>query len=280
MTDESQPPRETQIDRNRRQPSPAVSARTGADDRAVDLAAKLASGTAEALGLDGEPARRLATIAVEGTRNAVEHAYAGRSGGDVEIEIARRRDDDALVVRIRDFGAGCPLAPTTSEPPGLGLSIISGLSEALQISSQRGAGTTIEATIRLADGGGAARDRSARSRGSRLTIHDSACLATVIPRVISVHAAAAGGGSVDAVRAAIDGGRRLADAIGPDGCAGRAATLAIEPAEAAGVLAVRVGPMPVAAAAGLRERLGSAAALVSDDELPGKRCVQVSFSLL
>ena len=46
------------------------------------------------------------------------------------------------------------------------------------------------------------------------------------------------------------------------------------------MLAVRVGPMPVAAAAGLRERLGSAAALVSDDELPGKRCVQVSFSLL
>lgn len=261
---------------------PAVSVRTSADGRAVDLAAKVASGAAEALGLESEPTRRLATVVVEGTRNAVEHAYLGLPAGDVEIELAvRRAGADAgggeLFVTIRDFGAGCPFGPTASEPPGLGLSIISELSEELRVSSRRDAGTRIDAMIRVADGDASARDRSAASHGSRLALADPAFLAPVIPRAIAVHAAAAGG-SVDAVRAGIDVGRAIAAAV-----AGRATTLAIDRRRGSAALEVLVDPIPVAAAEGLRERLRSSlnpALAISIDGRREERGVHVTFSLL
>lgn len=261
---------------------PAVSIRTSADGRAVDLAAKLASGAAEALGLETEPTRRLAAVIVEGTRNAVEHGYAGLPAGDVEIELTTGDAEagaggDELVVTIRDFGAGCALGPTASEPPGLGLSIISELSEELRVSSRRDAGTRIDATIRIADGGIPARDRSAISRGSRLALADPAFLAPVIPRAVAVHAAAAGA-SVDAVRAVIDGGRGIAAAV-----AGRATTLAIDSREDSAALVVLIGPITPAAADRLRQRLRSRldpAAAIGVDERREERSVHVSFSLL
>lgn len=279
---EPQPARENEIDRNGRQPLPAVSIRTRADGNAVALAAKLASGAAEALELDQEPARRLATVVVEGTRNAVEHAYAGLTAGDVELELALRRGgldsgEDELVVTIRDFGAGCSLGPTANEPPGLGLSIISELSEALRISSQRQAGTVVDATIRVG-GGDAAPRRAATTRGSRLEIGDPAFLAPVIPRAIAVHAAA-GGGSVDAVRAAIESGRSIAVAIAPETVAGRPPTLAIDCPERSEALEVLIGPIAAGSIDGLRERLRShldAAAATAVDQ----RRLRVSFPLL
>lgn len=275
------PSRETEIDRNERQTLPAVSIRTSADGRAVDLAAKLASGAAEALGLESEPTRRLATVVVEGTRNAVEHAYSGLPAGDVEIELAIRGAEadpggGELFVTIRDFGAGCPFGPTTSEPPGLGLSIISELSEEFRLSSRRDAGTRIDATIRIADGA-AARERSTASRGSRLALANPAFLAPVIPRAIAVHAAAAGG-SVDAVRAAIEVGRGIAAAV-----AGRATTLTIDRREDPAALEVAIGPIAAATVDRLRERLRSSLGpvpAISVNRRREERSVQVSFPLL
>lgn len=281
--------REIQIDRNGRQSLPAVSIRTRADDRAVELAAKLASAAAEALELDGVPAQRLATVLVEGARNAVEHAYAGLPTGDIEVALISHRPEpgagaDELNVTIRDFGAGCPLGPTTAEPPGLGLSIISELSDAIQINSQRHAGTVIDATIRIG-GGGAGRSQPAASRGSRLMVGDPAFLGPVIPRAIAVHAAAASG-SVDAVRAAIEGGSDIAAAIGPAALAGGAPILTISCPRGSGTLEVLVDPNvldPGEEAEGLGERLRSqlhSAPVIGVEEHGGTGGVWVSFSLL
>lgn len=286
-TSEPQPPGRPKIARNGRQPLPAISIRTRADRRAVELASKLASGTIEALDLATEPARRLTAVFVEGTRNAVEHAYTDRPTGDVELELGRRRgvaggDREELVVTIRDFGCGCPLGPTSSEPPGLGLSIISELSEDLRISSQRQAGTVIDATIRIPADRGPAPGRSAPTRGSLLTVADPAFLAPVVPRAIAVHAATSGG-SVDAVRATIDGGRGIAAAIGPHLHAGPTPALMIDSPERSDTLEVLIGPIDAEAATELSERLRprvDPAAVAVVEEHPGTGRVHVSFSLL
>ncbi len=206
--------------------------------------------------------------------------------GDVELDLALRRAEpggaeDELVVTIRDFGAGCPLEPTASEPPGLGLSIISELSEALRIDSQRQAGTAIDATIRIGGDAAATADRPAATRGSRLSFGGAAFLAPVIPRALAVHAAA-GGGSVDAVRAAIEAGRGIAAALAPEAAAGRAPAVAIDCPREAGSLEVLIGPIVAGAVEALRERLRSclAAARSIAIEMRPERRVRVTFSLL
>ncbi|MFN8151481.1 MAG: ATP-binding protein [Solirubrobacterales bacterium] len=244
---------------------PAIRARTRADARAIQVAAKLASGAAEALELAPGPARRLSTILVEGTRNAVEHAYADMPVGDVEIGVELHRgipgggEPVEVVATVRDFGNGCPLGPTPGDPPGLGLSIISQLSEGIAIRSEKNSGTELDATIR-ADAAEAGPDRhpdhdhAAASHGSKIEITDPAFLSPVIPRAIGIHAAGAGA-SMDAVRDAIESGRRIAEAIDPGPVSEDGAALAIDQPDGSGELEVRMGPMPPRAAERLSARL-------------------------
>lgn len=237
-------------------PVPAVSIRTRADERAVHVAAKLASGTTEALKLEFGPSRRLSAVVIEATRNAVDHAYEDGPPGDVEVEVAMIHGGEELVVSVRDFGNGCPMGPTSSEPPGLGLSMMSELSESLAISSRKHRGTEIDATIRLsADENGSAPSRLA-SHGSAIDFHDPAFLDAVIPRAIAVHASDAGG-SIDAVRSAIEGGNGIATSIEHEPVTRFGAKVMIDRPDASADLEVRMGPMPERAASELHDRLVS-----------------------
>jgi len=253
------------VDRIVRGRLPAVGVRTRADGRAVEVAARLANGAAEALELDPGPARRLTAVAVEGTRNAVEHAYTNLPVGDVEIEVALRGSEpgsdepDEVLVSIRDFGNGCALSPTPGEPPGLGLSIISELTECLSISSRKRHGTDVDAIIRIPGVGKERVEHGAPSHGSRIDFTDPVFLAPVIPRAIAVHAAGAGG-SIDAVRSAIAGGRGIAGSIQEEAIAreGATASLSIDRPDGADELEVRMGPMPADVAGPLSGRLRAA----------------------
>ena len=242
---------------------PAIRARTRADARAIQVAAKVASGAAEALELGAEPAGRLSTVLVEGTRNAVEHAYSDMPMGDVEIGVEIHRGDpvggrpDEVVAIVRDFGNGCPLGPTRGDPPGLGLSIISELSEGIVIRSEKNSGTELDATIRAGTSEwdrGIQVERGPASHGSRIEITDPAFLSPVIPRAIGIHAAGSGA-SIDSVRDAIESGRRIAEAIEPSPVRESGAALAIDHPDGSRELEVRMGPMPAGAARRLSDRL-------------------------
>ena len=94
-----------------------VSMRMAADDLAIPVAAKVAAGAAEALGLQFGPGRRLTAITLEATRNAVQHAYLNRELGAIELRIEvdssngnGNGDGPAIHVHVRDYGSGCPLA--------------------------------------------------------------------------------------------------------------------------------------------------------------------------
>lgn len=241
----------------------AVSLRTCADGRAIEVADKLAAGAAEALELDVGPARRISAIVREATSNAVEHAYVDLPLGDVEITMAIRRsppgseERDEVAIAVRDFGNGCALGPTTSEPPGLGLSMISELSEGLTISSRKHRGTKLDASIRIPGNDDESGRQEPASRGTLLEFTDPVFLLPVIPRALAVHASSAGG-SVDSVRAAISCGRGIAGSIDGGSIAANGATLSIDQPEDVGSLEIRLGPMPEASAEPLLERLRSA----------------------
>ena len=119
---------------------------------------------------------------VEATRNAVQHAYADLPVGDVVLGMTMHRAEagsgysDELVVSVRDFGDGCPFEPTSSHPPGLGLSLMSELSENLVIQSHKRGGTEIDATIRLPGDGRVPGLRDAASHGSTFEFRDPAFL--------------------------------------------------------------------------------------------------------
>jgi anti-sigma regulatory factor (Ser/Thr protein kinase) len=200
-----------------------------ADELAGAVAAKVAAGAVEALRLDFGPGRRLTAIALEATRNAVEHAYLDDEGGAIELSIGVSPPGEGLSdangsatevhVRVRDFGAGCPLEPTSSDPPGLGLSIMSELSEELQLTSRRDGGTEIDALIRAENGSQEASVTPAATDGDAAPDHvsvlrftDPAFLSAVVPRTIAAHAAAMDA-SIDAVEGAIRAGSAIARSL-------------------------------------------------------------------
>jgi serine/threonine-protein kinase RsbW len=116
-----------------------------ASEDKLPLVAAVATGAAEALGLQLEPAVRLQTIAVEAAGNVVAHAYP--SGGDSKLELQICREDGEVQIRVSDEGVGVQLPPAGGETPGLGLSIISTLAEEFSLRSGVVGGTRLEATI-------------------------------------------------------------------------------------------------------------------------------------
>ncbi len=269
-------------------PIPAVKIKTCADDRAIEVAGKLAAGAAEALALHPGPAQRIKAVIVEATKNVVDHAYADLPLGDVEIGMTIRLADlgsgrrDRVEIMVRDFGGGCPLAPTSSEPPGLGLSILSELSEELTIRSDKHGGTEVAASIEMPSAGAADTERAPASRGSRIDFSDPRFLLPVIPRAIAVHASS-GGGSMDAVRSAINGGRSIAESIQPGPVAEHGATISIDQPDGSPDLEVRMGPMPSRPADGLLGRLRTKLDLLQRPRIEGTaddRTVMVALPLL
>jgi len=129
----------------------AVSLRADAREGNLAMVAAVAIGSAEALELALEPATRLRTIAVEAAGNAIAHAYPDSHGGPLELGIAFEDGGEAarprVHVRIHDDGVGLMLPPRAGDPPGLGLPILSSLSERFSLISGVDCGTTITATI-------------------------------------------------------------------------------------------------------------------------------------
>jgi anti-sigma regulatory factor (Ser/Thr protein kinase) len=236
-----------------------VSVRMAADELAVPVAAKVAAGAIEALHLAFGPGRRLTAIALEATRNVVDHAYTnGSSGGAVELTIASdpdagtNGDSPGVHVHVRDYGNGCPLEPTSSDPPGLGLSIMSELSEELQIKSRRDGGTEIDAVIRTDGPPEAAEpppEATPPEAASEMRFGDPTFLSAVLPRTIAAHAAAMGA-SIDAVEGSI----RVGDAISRS-IADYPELPAVRVLHERGALRVQIGPVGADAGNAIRSFL-------------------------
>lgn len=71
----------------------------------------------EPLRLPSRPATALALVVNELVQNALEHGFAGRTSGEIEISLGRSAEE--LIVLVRDNGVGLPASYT----PGLGLEI-------------------------------------------------------------------------------------------------------------------------------------------------------------
>jgi anti-sigma regulatory factor (Ser/Thr protein kinase) len=188
-----------------------------ADEMAVPVASKVAAGAAEALDLPFGPGRRLTAITLEAVRNAVQHAYESEEPGAIELIISvdsppGNGRTPQIHVHVRDYGAGCPLEPTSSDPPGLGLSIMSELSESLRITSRRDGGTEVDAMISLNREEKPPPPPDPPKADSEMQFGDPAFLRSVLPRTIAAHAAAMEA-SIDAVEGAIKAGAAISRSV-------------------------------------------------------------------
>lgn len=160
-----------------------------ATERSVGIVGAVASGAGECLQLDLEPATRLNAIVIEAASNVVAHAYPG-SSGPIELEISEPEDGD-LQVTVRDGGEGLLPPSSPFDLPGLGLTMICGLADGIEIRSTREGGTLIAATI-LTDGAeeseeplrDSAPDTDPRSGGS-LTFVGATFVEAVLPRTLA-----------------------------------------------------------------------------------------------
>lgn len=224
----------------------------------MTLAGRVATGAAEALALGYGPERRLTAIAIEATRNVVEHAYVDREVGGIELSIEllgeREREPASvtpgqgeILIRISDTGGGCPLTPTSSEPAGLGLTMMSELSEALTIDSRRDRGTEIGATISFPRGDSPMSPTEAGSRpedrqvtgATEMVFGDPAFLVPIVPRVLSAHASRPDI-TLDALESVVAQGtslaKRLAEEEAPP-------PISVAPGPDADALSVHIGPV-------------------------------------
>jgi anti-sigma regulatory factor (Ser/Thr protein kinase) len=112
--------------------------RTGAEPSVVgDVRAAVVD---FAQGLGFEDTGQIALAVSEALTNVVIHAYRDREVGDVRIVACD--EPDRLVVVVRDYGAG--MLPRTDSPGlGLGLPLISSMTDALQIEAADGTGTLL-----------------------------------------------------------------------------------------------------------------------------------------
>ena len=87
-----------------------------------------------------EDTAQIALAVSEALTNVVIHAYRDGAVGDVRIVACD--EPDRLVVVVRDYGAG--MLPRADSPGlGLGLPLISSMTDALQIEAADGTGTLL-----------------------------------------------------------------------------------------------------------------------------------------
>lgn len=158
----------------------------------VEIARQVAAGAAEAVGLELEPAARFDTIAAEASQNVVEHAYAGASPGPMELRIelsaGSQEAGGELSVAVSDRGTGFQLGPSRGSPEGLGLSLISGLSDGFALRSTRRQGSEVQAGL-LLDGEGPSADQPSAPDPdvSVIEFAGTQFLASVLPRALAGH---------------------------------------------------------------------------------------------
>lgn len=88
----------------------------------------------------------LKTVVTEACTNAIRYAYGPGEVGAIEVEIVRELD--SFHVSVQDHGNGLMPNPDQEEPSlGMGLPIISALSERVQLCSERGQGTRLDAWV-------------------------------------------------------------------------------------------------------------------------------------
>jgi len=238
----------------------AVSLIADATERTIGVAAAVAAGVADALGLELEPATRLNTIAVEASRNVVAHAYPEGSPGPLELRIATpwegsRRSSSALTVSVSDRGEGIALTPTPGDPPGLGLSMICALSDAIAIRSEPSRGMSLDATLAIGGEPTPVAVPASKPRGTSLLSFGSVgLLAAVLPRALAAHVRepaltlerlAETMVLGDAIARAV---RSTPDAEAPD--------VSIAPRGDDSRLRLRIGPFPVGGAGRLVSAIG------------------------
>jgi anti-sigma regulatory factor (Ser/Thr protein kinase) len=99
-----------------------------------------------ALGATEDTLDAIAIAVSEAASNAVLHAYAGISDGQIEFEMSAF--DQQLEIVIRDGGAGIGYAQS---PGGLGqgLLIIDELADTFRVTSAKGTGTTVTMRFQL-----------------------------------------------------------------------------------------------------------------------------------
>jgi stage II sporulation protein AB (anti-sigma F factor) len=101
----------------------------------------------------GVPAQGLDDLALavsEALGNAIVHGYGDRREGTVHLEI--NAGADAVLVRVRDFGAGIARAGAleTEGRCGYGLHLIGAITESFELRSWPGEGTEVSMWFRAA----------------------------------------------------------------------------------------------------------------------------------
>lgn len=227
--------------------APSVTLHTAATDRAVTVAAAVASGVSESLRLGLEAAASVTAIAVEGSRNVVAHAYPPGEVGPLWMTIESPPETSAdtheVTIRFRDEGRGCSMWPTGADPPGFGLALLCELSEQTSIRSHRGRGTEIEATVSVDDfllsEVAAARPASGESE---IHFEGTALMGSVLPRAFAAHVEGPSA-TIDQIDAASKLGESIAADLSSPG--GQAPLISVpdRPEQSDAPLLVRVGPM-------------------------------------
>jgi serine/threonine-protein kinase RsbW len=197
------------------------------------------AGLAEALEMDAAQVADLKTVVTEACMNVVVHAYDDESG---PLEVDAYRDDGALVIVVRDRGAGIRPRPNASrESLRMGLPLIAALSTSFEISGGPGRGTEVTMRMAIAPNGPPPLPQieEAGEAGAAMSMPAGELVGPVLSRIISLFAVRANF-SVDRLSDAV----LLGDAISaqaadhfPDG------TARVVVDEDDGVVAVRVGPL-------------------------------------
>jgi len=221
--------------------------------RAEDVAVvrHAVAGLAEALEMDAGQVADLKTVVTEACMNTVVHAYDGEPG---PMEVEAYREDGALVVAVRDRGAGIrPRVDVSRDSLRMGLPLIAALSTNFEISGGLGRGTVVTMRLALVPTGAepAAATEGEVSEGASMSMPAGELVGAVLSRIISIFAVRANF-SVDRLSDAV----LLADAISaqaadhfPDG------TTRVVVDEDEGAVTVRVGPLVDGAGERLLERM-------------------------
>jgi len=131
--------------------------RLPADLENVALVIDCATETAQAAGIDDQALYHIQLAVDEACANVVSHAYEGMEPG--EMEISCELDEQALTIRVRDWGPGfepdeipdpdveAPLEERT--PGGLGLFLIKKVMDQVHYACDPEQGNTLTMTKRL-----------------------------------------------------------------------------------------------------------------------------------
>jgi anti-sigma regulatory factor (Ser/Thr protein kinase) len=245
--------------------SPALTIRLPAKPENVAVVRQALTGLGDAFELDPDFLSDVRTAVTEACNNVVIHAYPGEDPGLMEVE-ADASDDQAIDVRVRDFGGG--LQPTTVPPQerslGLGLPLIAALARRYEIRGLETGGLEVHMVFAMPSGPDAEMLRAERLSASDVANGARAAGLSIVPGPL-VSAISSRVTAMLAARAdfPLD---RLADAVlvsdaiaahADEYVAGGDVGLTIEDGD--GSLDFRVGPL----------RAGGARGLLRELEVPG-----------